>query len=79
MAFYDEMAALARPKDRRCPSARVKAQQHSDSELAIIANNEEGRLGKQTLAVNTCISALQQQVETLRPVESTAKSGRSPT
>ncbi|WP_160109055.1 hypothetical protein [Pseudomonas izuensis] len=44
----------------------VKAQQDSDSELAIIANKEEGRLGKQTLAVNTCISALQQQVETLR-------------
>ncbi|WP_223535602.1 phage tail tape measure protein [Pseudomonas sp. GL-B-16] len=47
-------------------SAMVKAQQDSDSELAIIATNEEGRLRKQALAVNTYTSALQQQVETLR-------------
>ena len=47
-------------------TAMVKAQQDSDSELAIIATNEEGRLRKQTLAVNTYTSALQQQVETLR-------------
>ncbi|CAI8787947.1 Tail protein [Pseudomonas sp. IT-P253] len=47
-------------------SAMVKAQQDSDSELSIIATNEEGRLRKQTLAVNTYTSALQQQVETLR-------------
>jgi lambda family phage tail tape measure protein len=47
-------------------TAMVKAQQDSDSELAIIATNEEGRLRKQTLAVNTYTSALQQQVDTLR-------------
>lgn len=47
-------------------SAMVKAQQDSDSELAIIATNEEGRLRKQTLAVNTYTGALQQQVDTLR-------------
>ncbi|PWK42208.1 phage tail tape measure protein [Pseudomonas sp. OV226] len=47
-------------------SSMVKAQQESDSELSIIATNEEGRLRKQTLAVNTYTSALQQQVETLR-------------
>jgi lambda family phage tail tape measure protein len=47
-------------------SAMVKAQQDSDSELSIIATNEEGRLRKQTLAVSTYTSALQQQVETLR-------------
>lgn len=47
-------------------SAMVKAQQDSDSELAVIATNEEGRLRKQTLAVNTYTSALQQQVDTLR-------------
>jgi len=47
-------------------SAMVKAQQDSDSELAIIATNEEGRVKKQTLAVQTYTSALQQQVDTLR-------------
>jgi lambda family phage tail tape measure protein len=47
-------------------TAMVKAQQDSDSELAIIATNEEGRQRKQTLAVTTYTSALQQQVDTLR-------------
>jgi hypothetical protein len=47
-------------------TAMVKAQQDSESELAIVATNEEGRLRKQALAVNTYTSALQQQVETLR-------------
>ncbi|WP_392889672.1 phage tail tape measure protein [Pseudomonas migulae] len=56
-------------------SAMVKAQQESDSELAIIATNEEGRLRKQTLAVNTYTSALQQQVETLRQQGLRAASG----
>lgn len=56
-------------------SAMVKAQQDSDSELAIIATNEEGRLRKQTLAVNTYTSALQQQVETLRQQGLRAASG----
>lgn len=56
-------------------SAMVKAQQDSDSELAIIATNEEGRLRKQTLAVNTYTSALQQQVDTLRQQGIRAASG----
>ncbi|UVK96448.1 phage tail tape measure protein [Pseudomonas sp. B21-048] len=56
-------------------SAMVKAQQGSDSELAIIATNEEGRLRKQTLAVSTYTSALQQQVETLRQQGLRAASG----
>ncbi|MDT9673844.1 phage tail tape measure protein [Pseudomonas sp. JV414] len=56
-------------------SAMVKAQQDSDSELSIIATNEEGRLRKQTLAVNTYTSALQQQVETLRQQGLRAASG----
>ncbi|MCP1446390.1 lambda family phage tail tape measure protein [Pseudomonas sp. GGS8] len=56
-------------------SAMVKAQQDSDSELAIIATNEEGRLRKQTLAVSTYTSALQQQVETLRQQGLRAASG----
>lgn len=47
-------------------SAMVKAQQDSESELSIIATNEQGRLNKQTLAVQTYTSALQQQVDTLR-------------
>jgi lambda family phage tail tape measure protein len=56
-------------------SAMVKAQQDSDSELAIISTNEEGRLRKQTLAVNTYTSALQQQVDTLRQQGLRAASG----
>ena len=56
-------------------SAMVKAQQDSDSELSVIATNEEGRLRKQTLAVNTYTSALQQQVETLRQQGLRAASG----
>lgn len=56
-------------------SAMVKAQQDSDSELSIIATNEEGRLRKQTLAVNTYTSALKQQVDTLRQQGLRAASG----
>ncbi|MEO8642650.1 phage tail tape measure protein [Pseudomonas sp.] len=56
-------------------SSMVKAQQESDSELSIIATNEDGRLRKQTLAVNTYTSALQQQVETLRQQGLRAASG----
>jgi lambda family phage tail tape measure protein len=56
-------------------SSMVKAQQDSDSELSIIATNEEGRLRKQTLAVSTYTSALQQQVATLRQQGLRAASG----
>ncbi|MBC3375801.1 phage tail tape measure protein [Pseudomonas sp. SWRI92] len=56
-------------------SAMVKAQQETDSQLSIIATNEEGRLRKQTLAVNTYTSALQQQVDTLRQQGIRAASG----
>jgi lambda family phage tail tape measure protein len=56
-------------------TAMVKAQQDSDSELSVIATNEEGRLRKQTLAVSTYTSALQQQVETLRQQGLQAASG----
>ncbi|CAI8712330.1 phage tail tape measure protein [Pseudomonas sp. IT-P291] len=56
-------------------TAMVKAQQDSDSELAIIATNEEGRLRKQALAVNTFTNALQQQVDTLRQQGLRAASG----
>lgn len=56
-------------------TAMVKAQQDSDSELAIIATNEEGRLRKQALAVDTYTNALQQQVDTLRQQGWRAASG----
>ncbi|MNJ31821.1 Lambda phage tail tape-measure protein [compost metagenome] len=44
----------------------VKAQKDADSELAVLATNEEGRLRKQAQAVQTYTSALDQQVKTLR-------------
>uniref|UniRef100_UPI000F49BF29 phage tail tape measure protein n=1 Tax=Pseudomonas chlororaphis TaxID=587753 RepID=UPI000F49BF29 len=47
-------------------AAMVKAQKGADSELAVLAANEEGRLKKQALAVSTYTGALQQQVDTLR-------------
>ncbi|MEW7854802.1 phage tail tape measure protein [Pseudomonas chlororaphis] len=47
-------------------SSMVKAQKDADSELAVLASNEEGRLKKQALAVSTYTGALQQQVDTLR-------------
>jgi lambda family phage tail tape measure protein len=56
-------------------SAMVKAQQETDSQLSIIATNEDGRLRKQTLAVKTYIDALQQQVESLRQQGLRAASG----
>jgi lambda family phage tail tape measure protein len=47
-------------------AAMVKAQRDADTELSVLAKNEEGRLKKQELAVRTYTSALQQQVDTLR-------------
>ncbi|WP_339069621.1 phage tail tape measure protein [Pseudomonas idahonensis] len=47
-------------------AAMVKAQRDADTELSVLAKNEEGRLKKQELAVKTYTSALQQQVDTLR-------------
>lgn len=55
--------------DQRIADARanmVKAQQTADSELAVLATNEQGRLNKQAQAVKTYTDALQQQVEALR-------------
>lgn len=55
--------------DQKIADARasmVKAQKDADSELAVQASNEEGRLKKQALAVSTYTGALQQQVDTLR-------------
>lgn len=47
-------------------AAMVKAQRDADTELSVLAKNEEGRLKKQELAVKTYTNALQQQVDTLR-------------
>lgn len=56
-------------------SAMVRAQKTADSQLAVLANEEEGRLRKQALAVTTYTQALQQQVETLRQHGQRAVSG----
>lgn len=55
--------------DQKIADARasmVKAQKDADSELKVLADQEQGRLTKQTLAVKTYTDALQQQVATLR-------------
>lgn len=55
--------------DQKIADARtnmVKAQKDADSQLEILATNEEGRLKKQALAIKTYTDALQQQVVTLR-------------
>ncbi|WP_439878859.1 phage tail tape measure protein [Pseudomonas prosekii] len=55
--------------DQKIADARadmVKAQKSADSELEVLATNEQGRLKKQELAVQTYTNALQQQVDTLR-------------
>ncbi|MGE8170278.1 phage tail tape measure protein [Pseudomonas putida] len=47
-------------------AAMVKAQKDADTELSVLATNEQGRLAKQARAVQTYTSALDQQVEALR-------------
>ncbi|WP_430310177.1 phage tail tape measure protein, partial [Pseudomonas sp. PONIH3] len=47
-------------------AAMVKAQKDADSELAVLATNEQGRLAKQARAVQTYTDALDQQVKALR-------------
>ncbi|MDP9504512.1 phage tail tape measure protein [Pseudomonas protegens] len=82
VAYEAEIAALEAAKgkastsaaqriqlDQKIADARaamVKAQRDADTELSVLAKNEEGRLKKQELAVKTYTSALQQQVDTLR-------------
>ncbi|MBX8528558.1 phage tail tape measure protein [Pseudomonas cichorii] len=81
-AYEAEIAALeaARAKgttsaeqriqlDQKIADARasmVKAQQDADTQLNVLASNEQGRLKKQEQAVKTYTDALQQQVATLR-------------
>lgn len=81
-AYQAEIAALEAAKGKAGTSAAqrvqldlkiadaranmVKAQKDADSELAVLATNEEGRLRKQAQAVQTYTSALDQQVKALR-------------
>ncbi|UVM02025.1 phage tail tape measure protein [Pseudomonas atacamensis] len=90
-AYETEIAALEAAKskagtsaaqriqlDQKIADARaamVKVQQDADTELSVLAKNEEGRLKKQTEAVNTYSSALQQQVKTLRDQGQRAAAG----
>lgn len=55
--------------DQKIADARtsmVKAQKDADSQLEVLATNEQGRLEKQTAAVKTYTDALNNQVATLR-------------
>ncbi|NWE68939.1 phage tail tape measure protein [Pseudomonas gingeri] len=90
-AYEAEIAALEAAKgkktttaaqsiqlDQKIADARagmLKAQKDADSELEVLAANEQGRLRKQALAVKTYTDALQQQVETLRLQGRRAASG----
>ncbi|QJI40470.1 phage tail tape measure protein [Pseudomonas sp. ADAK2] len=90
-AYEAEIAALEEAKgkatttgeqriqlDQKIADARadmVKAQKSADSELEVLATNEQGRLKKQELAVQTYTSALQQQVDTLRQQGQRAAAG----
>lgn len=47
-------------------AAMVKAQKDADTELSVLATNEQGRLAKQARAVQTYTDALDQQVQALR-------------
>ncbi|WLI32861.1 phage tail tape measure protein [Pseudomonas sp. FP818] len=64
--------------DQKISDARanmVKAQQESDSELAVIATNEQGRLKKQELAIKSYTDALDQQNAALQRAGSRAAQG----
>ncbi|WP_339495797.1 phage tail tape measure protein [Pseudomonas sp. RA_105y_Pfl2_P56] len=90
-AYEAEIAALEAAKakvstsaeqriqlDQKIADARtdmVKAQKAADSELDVLAKNEQGRLRKQEQAVQTYTNALQQQVETLRQQGERAAAG----
>lgn len=90
-AYEAEIAALEAAKakasttaeqriqiDQKIEDARadmVRAQKAADSELDVLAKNEQGRLRKQEQAVQTYTSALQQQVETLREQGKRAAAG----
>ncbi|WP_431479712.1 phage tail tape measure protein [Pseudomonas simiae] len=64
--------------DQKIADARasmVKAQQESESELSVIATNEQGRLRKQELAIKSYTDALDQQNAALQRAGSRAAEG----
>lgn len=81
-AYEAEIKALEEAKGRSSTSAKqriqldqkiadartamVKAQKDADTELSVLATNEQGRLAKQARAVQTYTDALGQQVTALR-------------
>jgi len=81
-AYQAEISALEAVKDKagttgeqriqldeKIADARtnmVKAQKDADSELEVLSTNEQGRLKKQSLAIQTYTDALKQQAVTLR-------------
>lgn len=81
-AYEAEIKALERARGRSSTSAQqriqldqkiadaraamVKAQKDADTELSVLATNEQGRLAKQARAVQTYTDALGQQVTALR-------------
>ncbi|MCX2891617.1 phage tail tape measure protein [Pseudomonas sp. DCB_BI] len=81
-AYEAEIQALEEAKGRSSTSAQqriqldqkiadarvamVKAQKDADTELSVLATNEQGRLAKQARAVQTYTDALDQQVLALR-------------
>ncbi|WP_047293882.1 phage tail tape measure protein [Pseudomonas lundensis] len=81
-AYEAEIAALESAKGRKTTSAAqaveldkkivdartdmVKAQQDADSQLKVLAINQEGRLKKQTLAINNYTDALSRQNQALQ-------------
>jgi lambda family phage tail tape measure protein len=80
-AYESEIAALEATRDKSTTSAQqriqldqkiadartsmVKAQQDADSQLTVLANNEQGRLAKQERSINSYVQALGQQQKAL--------------
>jgi lambda family phage tail tape measure protein len=80
-AYQAEISALEATRDKSSTTAEqriqldqkiadartsmVKAQQDADTELSVLATNEEGRLAKQERAINSYVQALGQQQKAL--------------
>ena len=90
-AYEAEIAALESAKTRKTTSAAqaieldkkiadartdmVKAQQDADSKLKVLEIDQEGRLKKQTLAINSYIDALTRQNQALQQAGQRAAAG----
>ena len=71
-------AAQAIELDKKIANARtdmVKAQQEADSKLRVLEIDQEGRLKKQTLAINSYIDALARQNQALQQAGQRAAAG----